>query len=199
MINKKMILVLFLLVGAILLHAEGTPGLRFDFIENKTAFEVSRGSATDTHIVIPSTHNGLPVRRIESSGFSGFREMTYISIPIGVTSIGNRTFRNCSGLTSITIPHGVTSIGIAAFDRCTGLTSVILPNSLITIGNFAFSGCSALTRVFIPNTVVRVGTQAFENCPNLTIYVEAEEQPSGWDWSWNPDNRPVVWGYVLGE
>jgi hypothetical protein len=38
--------------------------------------------------------------------------------------------------------------------------------------------------------------EAFAGCNSLTIYCEAQSQPSGWASNWNPDNRPVVWGYV---
>ena len=38
---------------------------------------------------------------------------------------------------------------------------------------------------------------AFKECDNLTIYCEAESQPASWDSSWNPDNRPVVWGATM--
>ena len=45
-----------------------------------------------------------------------------VSIPNGVTSIGDDAFYNCSGLTEITIPDNVTSIGDYAFYDCTNLT-----------------------------------------------------------------------------
>ena len=41
-----------------------------------------------------------------------------------VTSIGDRAFRDCTGLTSVTIPNSVTYIGDYAFEYCTGLTSI---------------------------------------------------------------------------
>jgi len=197
MISKRLLLIMCLLILTVHIVAEGSPGLRFHFVDNQTAFQVSRGSTTDTHIIIPPTHNGLPVRRIESSGFVDFHEMTYVSLPDGLVSIGNRSFRFCTGLTSINIPDGVTSIGIAAFDGCTGLTSVTLPDGLITISNFAFSGCTSLTSIVIPRSVIRMGTGVFANCPNLTIYVEAEGPSQGWDFTWNPDDLPVVWGHVI--
>ena len=197
--TQRLILIIILMVSAISLVAEGTSGLRFHFFDNyQNAWDVSRGTATDTEIVIPSTFRDLPVTRIEASGFVHFTDLTSIVLPNTITQIGNRAFRGCTNLKSINIPYGVTSIGIAAFDRCTSLTSLVLPGSLRTIANVAFSGCTNLVRIVIPESVVRIGGRAFLNCPNLTIYAEAESQPSGWDSQWNPDNRPVVWGYVIG-
>ncbi len=47
-----------------------------------------------------------------------------VTIPSGVTSIGERAFWYCSGLTSAEIPKSVTSIGRRAFEGCSGLTSI---------------------------------------------------------------------------
>ncbi len=91
-----------------------------------------------------------------------------VTIPNGVTSIGNRAFYRCSSLTSVTIPDGVTRIGYDAFQNCTGLTSVTIPNSVTTIGSSAFYGCSSLTSVTIGSGVTSIGYDAFEYCSNLT-------------------------------
>ena len=55
-----------------------------------------------------------------------------------VTSIGNCAFEGCIELTNITIPEGVTSIGNSTFLDCT-LTSIIIPNSVTSIGQIATS------------------------------------------------------------
>lgn len=50
----------------------------------------------------------------EITGYSGSSTDVTIASQIQgtrVTSIGNRAFRNCSGLTTINIPSGVTNIG----------------------------------------------------------------------------------------
>ena len=70
-----------------------------------------------------------------------------LTIPDGVTSIGNYAFIGCSDLTSVTIPDSVTSIGGFAFRDCIGLTSVTIPDSVTSIGVNAFYGCSGLTSV----------------------------------------------------
>lgn len=47
-----------------------------------------------------------------------------VTIPEGVTSIGDDAFRDCSSLASVTIGNGVTSIGGSAFYFCENLATV---------------------------------------------------------------------------
>jgi len=42
--------------------------------------------------------------------------------------------------------------------------------------------------------VAYIGEGAFLGCASLSIYCQADSQPSGWDAGWNPDGRPVAWG-----
>ena len=143
-----------------------------------------------TSITIPES-----VTSIGGYAFDGCSGLTSITIPNSVTSIGDYAFSRCSGLTNITIPESVTSIGGYAFRGCSGLTSITIPESVTSIGSYAFEGCSGLTSITIPESVTSIGSYAFEGCSGLTIYCEAESKPSGWHNVWNPDNRPVVWGY----
>ena len=77
------------------------------------------------------------------------RAITNITIPNGVTAIGNDIFNDCTSLTNITIPNSVTSIGDSAFYNCTSLTNITIPNSVTTIGNYAFYNCTSLTSITI--------------------------------------------------
>ena len=90
------------------------------------------------------------------------------TIPVGVTSIGNYAFYDCTGLTSIDIPAGVTSIGVSAFSGCTGLTSIDIPAGVTSIGSSAFYGCTNLTSIDIPAGVTSIGNDAFYGCTGLT-------------------------------
>jgi hypothetical protein len=85
-----------------------------------------------------------------------------------VTSIGEKTFYNCTSLTSIQIPNSVTSIGDHAFAYCTSLTSIQIPNSVTSIGGWAFYKCTSLTSIQIPNSVTSIGNRAFYQCTSLT-------------------------------
>lgn len=73
-----------------------------------------------------------------------------------------------TNLTEITIPESVTTIGDAAFSGCSGLTNIIIPENVTSIGASAFSGCSGLTDVAIPEGVTNIGEAAFENCVGIT-------------------------------
>lgn len=143
-----------------------------------------------TSIEIPNS-----VTSISDGAFVCCDSLTSIEIPEGVTSIGDYAFYRCESLTSVNIPEGITTIGVSAFSNCTSLTSIVIPESVTSIGDGAFFNCKSLTSIIIPASVTSIGYEAFSICFSLTLYCEALERPSGWNISWNPDNRPVVWGY----
>ena len=117
---------------------------------------------------------GDKVERIPQMLCYGMKNLTSVTIPESVTSIGGGAFSDCTGLTSVNIPNSVTSIGGNAFSGCTGLTSVNIPNSVTSIGGGAFSGCTGLTSVNIPNSVTSIGDAAFYKCSNLTSVTISE-------------------------
>lgn len=105
---------------------------------------------------------------IDSGAFADCTNLTSITIPDGITSIGWATFYNCTSLANITIPDCVTTIGDSAFFNCKSLRSIILPNSLTIIEDNAFLVCSELTTITIPNSVTSIGDNAFSGCSSLT-------------------------------
>ena len=67
----------------------------------------------------------------------------------------------------ISIPKGVTTIGNFAFQYCTNLVSVSMPNTLQKIGTYSFQGCPKLIGVTIPNSVKVLPPSAFDGCDVL--------------------------------
>ena len=139
-------------------------------------------------ITIPSTVNynnkSYSVTSIGNSAFFYFSGLTSITIPEGVTSIGDGAFEY-SGLTSITIPESVTSIGNDAFGWCSGLTSVTIPDGVTSIGSGTFSGCSSLTSITIPERATSIGDNAFQNCSGLTSITIPESVTLIGDWAFS--------------
>ena len=108
---------------------------------------------------------------LESIGNYAFYQctaLTSITIPSNVTSIGNSAFNECTGLESVTIPDGVTSIGTSAFQQCSSLTSIIIPAGVTGIGNYVFCACTGLTSITIPSSVTSIGNSAFSGCSGIT-------------------------------
>jgi len=66
-------------------------------------------------VIIPATHNDLPVTEVANYAFAACTSLTEITIPASITSIGDRAFVDCSNLTAIIIPANITSIGSSAF------------------------------------------------------------------------------------
>lgn len=103
-------------------------------------------------------------------------DVTSVTIPNTVTTIGDNAFNGARSLTSINIPNSVTSIGRKAFYRCKEMTTATLGNSVTTIGDWAFSECSSLTSIEIPSTVTSIGNATFSET-DLTTVISLIENP----------------------
>mgnify|MGYP003398045792 FL=1 len=145
--------------------------------DNTCTITKYNGSASD--LTIPSEIQGHKVIGISECGaspdymldsygaFENCKSLTSVTIPDGVTGIGESAFCNCTSLTSITISDSVKGIGNWAFCGCTNLTDIKIPGSVTWIGNGAFISCTSLTSITIPESVTWIGERAFYNCTSL--------------------------------
>ena len=86
--------------------------------------------------------------------------VTYNGTSYSVVRIGSLAFYSCN-ISSITIPNSITSIGHNAFRYCRSLTTLIIPNGLESIEGGAFEECESLISITIPNSVTNIGGNAF--------------------------------------
>lgn len=139
----------------------------YTLIDDGTAVEITWYDGPDGYVDIPSTIDGKPVTRIGNNAFFG-ANLTGVSIPNSVTSIGDGAFEYQLYLRSVTIPDSVTSIGKEAFRESSSLTYLKIGNGVTQIGDYAFWRCPSMTSLAIPDSVVSIGKGAFMYWTSMT-------------------------------
>jgi len=151
------------------------------------------------------------VKSIGSYAFYGCFSLKNVEIPSSVEVIKDHAFLACSGINKMTLPFIGESLtttntylgylfGASSYEGNNeyvpvALKEIVLQDTCKKINSNALYGCDRLERIIIPSSVEEIGKNAFSGCTNLTIYSMAEQQPSGWNSEFNPDERPVEWSY----
>jgi hypothetical protein len=91
-----------------------------------------------------------------------------VVIEEGVWGILENAFKECRQITGLTFPDTLKSIGAEAFKGCTGLSGTLtLPNSgtLTKIEEGAFEGCTGLSgTLVIPDSIDEISSSSFKGC-----------------------------------
>ncbi len=90
-----------------------------------------------------------------------------VTVPEGVTSIGDFAFSECESIVSVVLPEGLTSIGSYAFLACDNLERIAIPQSVTFIGSGAFKSCYSLEAVTLPKHITAISDDTFWTCLNL--------------------------------
>ena len=139
------------------LWATGAAGLAFEGIPNDTnptAYRVRKGTVTGGAVYIPAYHRA-------TTNYEDYRPVTEIGSASDNMSNGGAFYD--TGITAVTIPAGITSIGQSAFYQCGNLTNITIPPGVTFIGERAFANCNSLTGITIPAGVTAAGSNAFFN------------------------------------
>ena len=85
----------------------------------------------------------------------------------GITSVPSSTFRNTARLKSVTLPEGITTIGNSAFSG-SAIESITLPSTLKTLSGSVFSNCVSLKSIDFSGASVKVSySKNFAGCTLL--------------------------------
>lgn len=139
-------------------------------LDNMTATLVAGENKQSGEISIPASvaYKGREFSVTSINGaFSDNNELTKVTIPKSIESLGARAFEGCSSLQGISGLNNITELGVACFAGCASLTTIDLPEGLKKIGSQAFKGCVGLSSISIPNTVNSIGSEAFYLCSNI--------------------------------
>lgn len=148
--------------------------------------EVTGINTNTRYVDIPQnvTYGGKTYRvsSIGKNAFEGRSDITYLSIPSTIESIGKYAFIDCGSSMTVNIAdpeawcemvldneHAspLSSAGkVLVYDRET--KNMVIPNTVSTIGRFTFYQCRYITSLSIPSSVNYIGSSAFEDCTGLT-------------------------------
>jgi len=140
-------------------------------------------SFSDGRLTITGSGNMTNYNQVDMPPWYSFREnIYYLSLPEGLTAIGDMAFYDCYNLTAVTIPSTVKQIGKLAFCQCRNISILNLNTGLVSIGRSAFEQCWGLRDLRIPDTVTTIGYHAFYDCEQLrylTIPASVTEMDAG--------------------
>lgn len=119
------------------------------------------------------------VTAAQEATFRESGELTSVSIPSTLTSLGTAPFAACPLLNTLSVESDNAAYAIAdgiLYDKAmstliacpatmTGIVSI--PSSVTTIAPSAFRGCAYLSGIVVPQTVTEVGKRAFEGCKRV--------------------------------
>ena len=128
-----------------------------------------------TEVKIPSYITAISAPGTPVGAFSHCVNITGVTVPDSVTTLGRAAFLGCTNLAGITLPSGLTEIGIETFSGCSKLTHITIPENVTLIDQEAFANCNRLTNITIPNRVTHINDWAFTECSTLSTVIIGTE------------------------
>ncbi len=119
-------------------------------------------------------------KMIGNNAFDGYNKLTTVSLPAGLSAIGDYAFSECLQLNNVcqsdgklSLPDGLKVIGERAFYNCSNLYKSALgkleiPDGVTFLGDMAFYHCTSLKSITIGDGVKTIGNRTFYYCNSVT-------------------------------
>lgn len=188
----KQKLLLLLLIFPLAIHADEVEidGIWYDVITKGKVAKVIQYKENKYagDVVIPATveYGGVTcqVTEIAAYAFRLCRDMTTITLPSSITSIGEGAFNSCNFITAVYISDLAAWCGVQFASSLSNplnyaknlylnnekITDLTIPVGVETIGDYAFFN-AAFASVVIPNGVQTIGKNAFDGCTLKSVTI----------------------------
>lgn len=152
----------------------------FRYQEMEEGIKLTGYLGSEENLQIPEQINGLTVKSITSDAFKDCKSLVSVTIPEGVTTIGNGAFFNCRNLKTVAIPSTVTELTKGMFDYCVSLSEINIADAnttYISVDGIVFSKDHTKIVFYpngregeytIPDTVTSIEAEAFSDCNGIT-------------------------------
>ncbi len=126
--------------------------------------------------------------------------ITALSLPVGLSSIGNAAFCDCQSITGIVLPDSLESVGVHAFAYCVRVSNMVMPAGVSHIPGYAFWGNSMDYTLFLGDRpIIDEGNGDMGTCYYLPAHA-ASWQEGTYALPWGSDlcGEDVHWYYDYG-
>lgn len=182
----------------------GNVGYAIESESEKTCYAYGGVNASGD-IEIPEYVNGYKVIGIDRECFYGNKNITSVTLPSTLKSIGLQAFNECSSLKSVKFPENLEEIELEtyAFAHCNSLEIINIPCPAI-IRESAFYDCTSLRKAVLGgglDDVIGMNNQAFNGCTLSPLVINGTFQPSKYNESFglNPESYIICRANSLSE
>lgn len=136
-------------------------GVGFDFAGGGTTSQTRLNNAPLIWVRL-----GDFLGNLTGAGFVGCFNLETITMPSGITRLGNNWFQLCESLKACVVPDTVSVTGYNMWDSCYEMRYISLSKTTPISSNY-FSNCKELLEVNIPPGITVPGNATFSNCYRL--------------------------------
>ncbi len=100
-----------------------------------------------TSITVPSSINGVAVRKIATNAFKGANGLTSLVLPSSVTTIEEFGLAGLKSLTSVTVTSNLSTIGRMIFRDTTNVTSLTVKSASANVSDIVIAGTNEIANI----------------------------------------------------
>lgn len=161
--------------------------------------EITCYNGRQTEVIVPDKIGKATVASIGDRAFTGDRyaanrtseeicefrknNITKITLPETINSIGKGAFLSCEALKEVNVPSGVTAIEPNTFTN-TAIDVIELPETVERLADYAFSAAH-LKNIGLPQSIAEIGKGAFQKCDFERIEIPPKIKVINPEMFWN--------------